>query len=78
MHLKAPLLFFFFSFQLYQEELEWKNTASLGCSEDEAHVTPQESLTHWCPGTANWKIHRITLGTLALQRAGDTLSSNTP
>lgn len=56
----GKLLYFF---QLYQEELEWKDTARLGHPEDEAHASlpvPRESLTPWCPSAASWKAHRIT------------------
>lgn len=56
----GKLLYFF---QLYQEELEWKDTARLGHPEDEAPATLpvlRESLTARCPGAANWKVHRIT------------------
>lgn len=58
MHWQAPLLF-----QLYQEELERKDTARVGHPEDEAHASlpvPWESLTPWCPSAASWKAHRIT------------------
>lgn len=56
----GKLLYFF---QLYQEELEGKDTARLGHPEDEAHATlpvPRESLTPRRPTAANWKDHRIT------------------